>query len=498
MIQPIDLGAPPRLGEWRPLQVTSLNRLLASGKRFDAAALPTGTGKSLLGYGFGKLLAGRGIYATSTKGLMDQYSRDHDDLHDIRGMSNYPCRALGNIVKCDSGPCLDGEACVYKEEGCDYFDAIKRAREGQQTLTNYVFWLSGDENRLGSYDYMVADEAHELPALVARAAGAEFSAIEVEIPRHESMEDWIGWAGEKLTAVHRLLEVPGATPSQRRDLRSLASRFKRVAEADPGLWAWEPAERGRGIRFEPLLPSQYAEMLLWRGIPKILLMSATLRPTTLTELGIPSSSYNFFESESPIPIANRPIYWMPIGTRINASTSQTNLEYWVSRQDQVIKPRLHARGIIHTVSYARARFLREHSRYSEHMLLHTGESTRRVVEQFKKARPPAILVSPVMHTGWDFPEDAARWQILAKVPMPDTRAGIAAARVKLDPEWPVRHAIQTIVQITGRVARGAQDVGETVIIDDTMRWLWSRYKPHFPSWWRQAFREVDSVPPPRF
>jgi hypothetical protein len=40
------------------------------------------------------------------------------------------------------------------------------------------------------------------------------------------------------------------------------------------------------------------------------------------------------------------------------------------------------------------------------------------VATFKRRKAPAFLVSPSMTTGWDFPYDQCRWQIIAKVPIP--------------------------------------------------------------------------------
>ncbi len=464
--------------------------------------LPTGVGKSLLAYGQAKILQARGLFLTSTNHLLRQYRSDFADMAPVMGMGNYPCKVLGNVIKCDAGPCLDGEACVYKEAGCDYFDAVKQAQQSKMPLSNYDFWFAHPigADVLGPIDLLVCDEAHELPMKVAQAAGASFNATEVALPKHEAMDAWVRWAHEKFEATLQALEEPGLAHTTRRDLRSMLGRFGRLAAADPAAWAFEREERSiPSVRFEPIDPAPYAERILFRGIPKVLLMGATVRPQTLRELGIRDEEANFFESDSPIPVERRPIYWMPIGLRINAQTSDTNLGFWVSRMDQVIKPRLQTKGLIHTVSYARAKIVKEHSRYREHMLLHTGQSTREVVERFKRMPAPAILVSPSMHTGWDFPEDTARWQIIGKVPMLDTRFGIAAARKQANPLWPIQHAASTIVQITGRVTRGIQDHGETIIIDDTMLWLWSRYKPFFPLWWRKAFQEVAVVPaPPTF
>jgi ATP-dependent DNA helicase DinG len=195
-------------------------------------------------------------------------------------------------------------------------------------------------------------------------------------------------------------------------------------------------------------------------------------------------------------VEKRPIYRLHLGTRINSKTSQTNLLWWVNKIDQVIESRLDRKGIIHTVSYARAKFLQEHSRYGSLMILHESSEIQKAVGEFKGMSAPAILVSPSVHTGFDFPYEDAEWQIIAKVPYPDTRTGIAKARKNADSDWDTRLAVATMVQMAGRVMRAEDDAGETFILDDTMNYVVSRFRGDFPRWFRDAYREVASIPAP--
>lgn len=450
-----------------------------------------------MAYGYAKLLGARALALTMTNGLLDQYG-EFGDMLPVKGMGNYPCRALGNLLKCDAGPCLDGESCPYRENGCDYYDAVRAGAGSSLVRSNYDFWLSHPEEALGRFDLLICDEAHELPAKLASAAGASFSANEISLPHYSELGQWATWAWRKRDEIRAQLERDDIAVVNRRDLRSLLRRLHAVAGASPATWAWEEGqERGqRVVRFEPISPAPYAEGLLWRGVSKVLLMSATIRPADVADLGVAQEDVNFFESASPIPVERRPVYWIPFGHRITAKSDPEALMAWVKAQDAYMSGRVdRAKGIIHTMSYKRAKFLKEHSRFGAHMMVHTSESTKAKVEEFKARQAPAILVSPVMHTGWDFPDDTARWQIVAKVPLLDTRAGIAAARQAHDPMYSVRHAIRTIQQMTGRVNRGGpQDYGETAIIDDTMQWVWSRYRPLFASWWRKAFKISSDIP----
>jgi len=501
-LQPGELGIPAPLDSWRPEQAHTFERMLVSGRRFEVAALPTGIGKSLLGVGYAKLMGGRTVFLTSTKGLQDQYLRDFSPagLVDVRGMGNYPCRMLAGGGECDEGPCLDGESCQWRETGCHYYDQVGRAAGAELALTNYAFWFQHARDEapvLGPRDLLVCDEAHLLVDELAAAAGARFTAKEVKLTRLMSewtAEEWRRWGLENALRARQALAAEGLKGWERRALRGLLGRFWKVAQLTDD-WAWDVVP-SRHVTFEPIVPRQYAEGLLWRGTPKVVLLSATIRPEHMRELGVPEAEYTFHESDSPFPADRRPIYWLEIGHRITAKTSDLNLEFWVNKIDQVMDKRLDRKGIIHTVSYARAKFLQKHSRHAGVMLTHDWDDLRETVERFKRAKATAILVSPIVHTGYNFPYEEAEWQVVSKVPFPDTRTGIARARQARDKSWVVRQAVTTLVQMAGRVVRAKDDLGETIITDDSWKWLWSRYRPYFPKWFRSAYREVQVAPPP--
>jgi ATP-dependent DNA helicase DinG len=224
-------------------------------------------------------------------------------------------------------------------------------------------------------------------------------------------------------------------------------------------------------------------------------MSATLRASHLQELGFTLDDYQFHEVGSPFKPSSRPIVWVET-VRMSEKTSYTNRQFWANRIDQIISKRLDRRGIIHTVSYGRAKELRSLSRYGNLMTLHDPENAREIVEKFKSAPTPAILVSPSVHTGYDFPYEAAEYQIISKVPFPNTSSGLALQRKEADPQWLPRTTAATLVQMAGRVVRAEDDSGETLIVDDTFKWLYLRHQPYFPRWFRDAYRSAAAPPDP--
>ncbi len=490
---PGDLGAPPPFSEWRDSQAEAFYDAITSDRRFVALAVPTGVGKSLIAVGLHLLTRDPALYLTATKGLQDQIHHDFHriGLRDVRGMSNYPCREREGIVQCDRGPCLEGFRCMYVGGGCEYFDAVAAGVESQLTSTNYAFHFTHDKG-LGTKSLLVCDEAHSIPEELSSFLRVELHEAEINLPRADM--DIAGWSGWAQTVGKILAARLEATPAGygKKQLKGLIGRVDRLATAS-GDWVVERVERG--MAFEPVWPGPYAEQHLWRGASKVLLLSATLRPQTLQYLGIAPDDYEFHEYPSPFPKEDRRITYVPT-VRLTHRVTHDEMLTWVNRIDQIIEGRLDRKGIVHTTSYARAKFLVENSRWSDLLLMHTTRTTRDVVRQFKDAEAPAVLVSPSVTTGWDFPMTDCEYQIIGKIPFPDTRPAVMRARVEQDPNYAGFVAATDIVQATGRGIRGPGDRCETFIVDDAAAWFIYRFRDAFPRWWREAYGKESVIPDP--
>jgi len=70
-----------------------------------------------------------------------------------------------------------------------------------------------------------------------------------------------------------------------------------------------------------------------------------------------------------------------------------------------------------------------------------------VVEQFKKMPSPAVLVSPSVTTGYDFPAELynINYIIVGKLPYPDSKDPVTQARQEEDKSWSSFLAMETLV-----------------------------------------------------
>jgi Rad3-related DNA helicase len=252
-----------------------------------------------------------------------------------------------------------------------------------------------------------------------------------------------------------------------------------------------------GVRFDPVWPAPYAEGVLFRGIPKVLLVSATIRPKTPELLGIRGKDFKFIEFGSSFPVVRRPIYFLPTA-RLSSKSSPADFTKIVKKADEIIKARLDRNGLIHTVSYQRQLDFDSQTAYRDILFVPKSKTTKADLVSFKMADPPALFASPAIDTGYDFPMTDAEYQIILKVPFPDTRSEVMKARLQEDREYGNYLVAQTLVQMAGRIVRSAEDRGETFILDSHAGWFVWGNKHLFPKYFLNAWRKIEGgiVPKP--
>jgi Rad3-related DNA helicase len=522
--EPSALGLPERFTQWRPGQESAALRAVESASRFVVLALPTGSGKSLAYLAAAMLAGGRTAFLTSTKGLQGQLDRDFkaSGLYDIRGQNNYPClyefndRVFADPVCCDEGPCHGGVKCELKDSGCTYFDAVRGARAVNLVSTNYSYWMHQNEHGggLGRFDMLVLDEAHDAIDQLSNHLAVELHPNDMELLGEDFNQDLMEfsqwrtasrvWLDRARTQREDLEASYGEWADRQavreiRQLKNLERKLARLASAQ-GDWVLQIARRGPWgslvARFDPVWPADYAESVLFCGIKKIVLTSATIRPKTLELLGVKQSEVDFCEYPSSFPINRRPVYFVP-SVRMDKRATPEHMKAWISKIDAIIRTRIGTKGIIHAVSYQRAQWITRNSEYGDRMLVHTTTTAAAVISRFKQADPPAILVSPSVSMGFDFPGPECRWQILCKVPFPDSRDLVTQARSERDKEYAMYLTMQQIVQMAGRSTRSQEDWSEVFIVDSHFgEWFWSKYRKFAPNWFAESVKFVNVIPKP--
>ena len=502
---PTTFGFPSKFSKWRPNQSEACESMLEPKPRFLLQVCPTGFGKSITYMTAAILSEGRTVILTSTKGLQTQLINDFggmDSVVDIRGRGNYPCR-LNTKVNCDLGACVFGLKCSMKDEGgCFYYDQLRRAKKAKVVITNYSYWMSQNEygDGIGEFRMLVLDEAHSSPDHVINHIGVTFSKNNRIESRLLGLNDslpndvgtWQLWVSDRLQDATANMESAKARRKEKQylPLKRLTDKLTRLDENLRKGWIWE--DGFNSVVLSPTWPAPFTESILFLGVPKVVITSATVVPKTADLLGVEAK---YEEYPHSFPVSNRPLIHVPT-VRMNYKIGEMENRLWVNRIDQVIRSRIGTKGIIHTVSYARRDMVLDRSKYSAQMITHNRRDTESIVRAFKVSDPPNILVSPSMATGWDFPDDECRWQIIIKLPYPDMRGAIMKARSREDSDYVNYIVAQQLVQATGRGTRSEKDWCETFILDNNVTWYIKGNKHLLVDWFSGAYKVVRTVPAP--
>lgn len=505
MLIPSDLGLPSKFLSFRKGQDEAILSLFMSEKRFSLECASTGAGKSLINFSLARMRGGRALYLVATKSLQTQLMPDFSSigLVDIRGHSNYPCASTSYD---DLGEFLDLE-CTAKQSNrqCLYWDQdVPACLDSDLVVTNYHHWVqlkkSDDPDRLGKFDLLILDEAHAVPDILVDLLSINLSPrivrqwLNMSLPSAESsIPIWVAWAKEaRDVARDKYRELSKQSKDERgRENKELIKIVKlgkdlaRLAEIDRHNIPWVCQKTSSGVSLSPVWASPYAEEFLFRGIPRVVLSSATLSPLVGNYLGIPKSNSDYHEVDSHFDSRRRPVIYVPT-VRVDYRMTEGHKRILMRNLNSIVADRLDRKGLIHTISYPYAEMISERFEPRELLLTHNKRNLQNVLTKYRSSQEPFVLASPAIREGYDFPGDIARYQIILKVPFVDSRDPLIAARKKEDKQYTNYLAAISVMQMAGRIVRSVDDLGETVFLDDH----WGNYfhkSPHFPTYFRKSF-----------
>lgn len=510
--EPGALGLPSKYSRWRSGQEDAIHQILNAKKRAVEICAPTGFGKTGCILAAAKLSNKPTCIVTLSRGLQDQYMDEGAGmgLVDIRGRKNYTCGMRPDEYTCEDGY---NARCPYKGTvQCPSSQAEIRASLSKLVVTNYDKWTASRSfgNGMDHFEQVIFDEGHAMPEALAKAMQTKLHHKEIEETlgidflagtEADSMQNWKMWAvmarsdaeQAMLAAKIRLRGVHDPKPSWVRHyahMRNLVRRLNIIALANPKDWVVDQTEGG--FQFDPIRPARYAEVALLQRVPRIVAISATIQPKTMFLSGLGKDKFDFFEYQSDFDPNRCPVYWVPT-MRVKYGMDLSML--WL-RIDQLAAKRPNTNAIIHTISFARRDDLLRMSRFSDRMLINPrGEPPTPMIEQFKDSAPGTILVSPSVGTGYDFPDDECRWQVVCKVPF-EPPSKILQARQNEDNEYVYYRAMQYLVQAFGRDMRSKTDWSQRFIFDDQCEWFIPRYRHLAPKSFRAVFKRSEFLPPP--
>ena len=511
MLKPTDLGLPQKFSDWRSEQYRAFVGAAGCDKYAYLIDAPTGIGKSLVAAAIQKLHGKTHVYLVNTKQLQDQILKDFPYAKTMKGRVNYPCaRFPKQFPEVTANDCTSTTnfPCELRE-ACPYIRAKMVALHAELAVLNYTYFLYecnfvGGEDRqsFSNIGPVICDEVDaledELMSYTSLTVTAkQLEHLGIEPPRYKTkFESWRDWANPSLDKVAHSIEELESTvcnpsgwgvydTSAMRKLsafRRLAGKLDFFIREVNDTWVWYPGEDL--WEFKPVWISKYADGVMWRHVPRMYGMSATIldprqldRNIGLTNVNL-NRYYDYICMSSPFSKECRPVYYQPVANITN-KTLKEEIPKLLRAIDSILSKHSDDKVLIHTVSYQIAKYILDNSSYRKRLRSHNTFNRAQVLDEFKRSNYPLVLVSPSMDRGVDLPNDECRAVIIAKVPFPYLGDPQIAKRLyssKDGRQWYAHRTVSTIIQMAGRGVRSIDDYAscvapDTKILTSELRWV---------------------------
>ena len=525
---------PEKFVEIRPHQQQALdeiNELFDAGKDVVVVDAPTGSGKSLLGelvrrddfVRNGEIGMHRTAYLCGTKGLQDQFAADFPYGNVIKGRANYPTQHGDEVfVTCDD--CLGAE-CHYCDSTaeCPYVRAKSRAVTGELIIANYSYLLreANSKGDMSGNQLAIADECDLLEGEMLRFSEFYVSARRLErlgldAPKKGVHKPTLArWLEEELAEAARVYAKkldPYDVRGRReiKQLNALVADCKRVAaeldkdvaakdiDEESGKWVRDYPGRDDVLSLKPVVVKRYGLRQLFRHAERWLMMSATVisADEMMDSLGAAGLDYGVVSVPMMFDVERRKVFVTPLGSMSRKMYNDT-LPKIVRAVERICERHPGERVLVHTHTYKLARELSSMCRLAGRPVF-TYSSGGERDDAFKRyARAEgSVMFAPSMDRGYDFHGDLARVIVIAKVPYPYLGDRQINARMRLPggQNWYTVQTVRSIVQMTGRGVRSAEDHAVSYVLDQDFLKTFREGRSLFPRWWSDA---VDMTFPVR-
>lgn len=282
------------------------------------------------------------------------------------------------------------------------------------------------------------------------------------------------------------------------DLQQYQSKvdiFLKEYKENPNNWVLESnyneKTKQKELSLEPIWAFDYLDKYVFSKYDMVFLMSGTILDKNLfCQLnGLDVTKAVYYSIESPFPLKNRPIYYMPIG-KMSYKQKEETFKNYVPIIQRILKKYPDQKGIIHTNSFELASWISRDVKDSR-LVYHDSSNKDEVLQEHYNSDKPTVLVSPSMDTGVSFDDDKARFQVIAKIPYPSLASQKNKLRQKMNPDWYTWKTISGLIQMSGRAVRSSEDFADTIIIDGSFSDILKYSGDLFPQWFQQAIKKVS-------
>lgn len=530
MTKALDLFPLDRPRPSQALVIQEIEKAFSNNARFVILEGPVGSGKSAIAITIARLY-GESHMITPRKSLQNQYFSDFSDhIVMMKGRSSYPCtetatrpkykevieliqRGGSPLIKhgdthCGNAPCVDDpkvfRSCTTTRD-CPYHVAISSAQNSEHIVHNlhsFIFQTAYGM-KFGPRELMIIDEAHEIEAMVRGFIGKSITLPKIlraedEPGDFKNIDQWCNYFKQDkfanlFTGVAPKARFPEEqTASEKEKYLYRIEMFRKLSDTykEDFVVKRESDSIVKRTKFE-FIPDNIGgavNSVLFEYGKKILLMSGTIysKEQFCKTLGIKPSEAYFIRTNSSFPIASRPIYMKP-EYMVNTShaTWTANFPKMIENIRTIMDKFPDAKGLIHAPSYVTADQI-AHALHDNRVISHGRDDFLVKLEKFYDTPGNRVFISPVCQQGVDFKDDRARFQIVLRVPYPNSGDAFISHKMKKDFSWYNYQALIVFGQQIGRINRSEQDFGVTVLMDDRFPKFIRSNNRALPKWLKDA------------
>lgn len=282
------------------------------------------------------------------------------------------------------------------------------------------------------------------------------------------------------------------------DLQQYQSKieiFLKEYKENPSNWVLESSynekSKQKEISLEPIWAFDYLDKYVFSKYDMVFLMSGTILDKNLfcNLNGLDVTKAVYYSINSPFPVKNRPIYYMPLG-KMSYSKKEDTFKNYAPFIKKILNKYNDKKGIIHTNSFELSSWISKGVK-DPRLVYHDSSNKDEVLQEHYLNDKSTVIVSPSMDTGVSFDDDRARFQIIAKIPYPSLASQKNKLRQKMNPDWYSWRTVSGLIQMSGRVVRSTEDYADTIIIDGSFGDLLKYSGHYFPYWFQQAIKKVN-------
>lgn len=465
----------------RPIQEQVMDVIANNWDKYSIFVVkaPTSFGKSSIAKTLMRTLNSVSLI-TPTNLLVKQFTDEFPDTCTLSRLDSYVCEEWQRPCPVTRGKLL--QFC----KGCPASKDLATAKYHKGPgIYNYHTYLAHKLYR----SVLVIDEAHNVLPLIRDRLAVTLWQHDYKYPhnmyRPEQIDQWVRTLPlnkQRHAKVQLLLDsVCGRNPTHIFQRTTMAFAGKGTIRGQP--------EMRECIRLLPVDIKDAPPMLWPREVEKIVLLSATIGPKDIEQLGMGGGSARkvcYIDCDSPIPAASRPIIFDPV-ISVNRNNMEESVRKIASYILQIAEDRPQEKGVIHA-TYQMASMLRAHLLPGGRFMYHTRDSKTDIYNQFRSspAKSGAVLIASGMYEGIDLPEDLGRWQVISKIPWLSLGDPAVAHLAAKDPDYYLWETIKSTIQACGRICRTENDYGITYILDGSFARILDEGDKFLPQWYKDA------------